>query len=185
MIWTSFAKVAFKILFLRNTILREFYNLANFSLLFFRWRVAIAIELQLLQTPAWKSQKHTVLPHSQIVRVNNRVNRQIFANLSSSKGGSLTAASTSTTTSRVLHIPSFFYEYVVCGAATGNGIISAVSPSNDLRTKNRSHLSKLLLEYCVCVQYSLLFFLSHFHSFSCKVLLLLLVVDDNDCLYRF
>ena len=98
MIWTSFAKVAFKIPFLRNTILREFYNLANFSLLFFRWRVAIAIELQLLQTPAWKSQKHTVLPHSQIVRVNNRVNRQIFANLSSSKGGSLTAASTSTTT---------------------------------------------------------------------------------------
>lgn len=74
----------------------------------------MAMELQLLQTPAWKSQKHTVLPHSQIVRVNNRVNRQIFANLSSSKGGSLTAASTSTTTpSRVLHIPSFFYEYVV------------------------------------------------------------------------
>ena len=107
------------------------------------------MELQLLQTVAWKLQKHTVLPHSQIVRVNNRVNRQIFANLSSSKGGSLTAASTSTTPSRVLHIPSFFYEYVVCGAATGNGIISAVSPSNDLRTKNRSHLSKLLLEHCV------------------------------------
>ena len=136
---------------------------------FFRWRVAIAMELQLLQTLAWKLQKHTVLPHSQIVRVNNRVNRQIFANLSSSKGGSLTAASTSTTPSRVLHIPSFFYEYVVCGAATGNGIISAVSPSNDLRTKNRSHLSKLLLEYCVCVLYSLLFFLSHFHSFSCEL----------------
>ena len=155
MIWTSFAKAAFKIRFLRETILRGFYNSANFSLLFFfRWRVAIAVELQLLQTLAWKSQKHTVLPHSQIVRVNNRVNRQIFANLSSSKGGSLTAASTSTTPSRVLHIPSFFYEYVVCGAATGNGIISAVSPSNDLRTKNRSHLSKLLLEYCVCVLYT-------------------------------
>ena len=143
------------------------------------------MELQLLQTLAWKLQKHTVLPHSQIVRVNNRVNRQIFANLSSSKGGSLTAASTSTTPSRVLHIPSFFYEYVVCGAATGNGIISAVSPSNDLRTKNRSHLSKLLLEYCVCVyctHFCFSYLISTLFLASCEALL---VVDDNDCLYRF
>ena len=153
MIWTSFAKVAFKILFCHTQFWEGFTIWPIFLCFFFRWRVAIAMELQLLQTLAWKLQKHTVLPHSQIVRVNNRVNRQIFANLSSSKGGSLTAASTSTTPSRVLHIPSFFYEYVVCGAATGNGIISAVSPSNDLRTKNRSHLSKLLLEYCVCVLY--------------------------------
>ena len=152
MIWTSFAKVAFKILFCQTHFWEGFTTWPIFLCFFFRWRVAIAMELQLLQTLAWKLQKHTVLPHSQIVRVNNRVNRQIFANLSSSKGGSLTAASTSTTTpSRVLHIPSFFYEYVVCGAATGNGIISAVSPSNDLRTKNRSHLSKLLLDRILCV----------------------------------